>query len=516
MSMSVSIRELRSGAAALLSSLAVAVATHETQAGLLPDGDPVQVNSVASDAYDVECTYSADGTYKVMVWTYTDGEDGDSAGIFARFGDHPAEFQINQTTVGQQANPDVSISDAGSVVFVWGGDDPVEESIFGRVFDPAGQAVTDEFRIEDLAGQHQWAAVDHFPDGNFAVTWVDPHTDITYLRVFDPAGNAITPCLEAGTPGNCLGGHLSIGPNSFGVVAWKNTTLAEFGVSYRLFDSAGNWLTTAQSATENVGDLVYDVTTSSSAGRTFVAWKRKESDDTFTLRCRAIDAAGSPIGPESEIVHLDKDSVTNLSLSHDGDHRGALVWQQRDYDEPSVIYVQSLSNNDPVGLPQLVGPWSDEEFEHPSVAHDNLGGLSIAFSTDENLDVCFIQDFTLSNVASTDEGGQSTGMGHSAGQSLRATPSVFQRSTLLQLTDASILGDGSRADQGSIRGSGAIYDSAGRRVRHFFLGEGGQKDAFRWDGTDDEGRTVPAGAYWARVGRAQNAGSSALRIVLVR
>lgn len=61
----------------------------------------------------------------------------------------------------------------------------------------------------------------------------------------------------------------------------------------------------------------------------------------------------------------------------------------------------------------------------------------------------------------------------------------------------------------------SIYDPAGRRVRNLFSGvlpAGPQ--AQRWDGRDEDGRTLPAGVYLARV--ATPAGSASRRLVLLK
>ncbi len=69
---------------------------------------------------------------------------------------------------------------------------------------------------------------------------------------------------------------------------------------------------------------------------------------------------------------------------------------------------------------------------------------------------------------------------------LRASPNPFRATTRIVRANR-----GSRAAPGELR----IYDSDGREIRRLFEAPSGGWD---WDGRDDKGREVPAGAYFLR------------------
>ena len=61
-----------------------------------------------------------------------------------------------------------------------------------------------------------------------------------------------------------------------------------------------------------------------------------------------------------------------------------------------------------------------------------------------------------------------------------------------------------------------IYDAQGRRVRMLASGEFGPgRHRARWDGTDDRGRTVASGVYFARL-RVDGREAGARKLALVK
>jgi hypothetical protein len=129
---------------------------------------------------------AADGTGNfVVVWNSL-GQDGASAGVFARRFDaagcpSAAKLQVNAVTTGAQNRPSVAVDAAGEFVIVWDTFDynrPATTSSAGattaRLFVPLGG----EFQVNTTtAGNRLNAAVAMTAGGSFVVVWVGSHGD---------------------------------------------------------------------------------------------------------------------------------------------------------------------------------------------------------------------------------------------------------------------------------------------------------------------------------------------------
>ena len=144
----------------------------------------------------------ADGDY-VVAWK-SEGQDGDAGGIYARRF-NPAgqalggEFRVNTTTAGDQAYPAVAMADDGAFVVAWevysGG------GIYARRYDAAGNPVGDEFRVTTSAfGSGRLPAIGMNADGAFAISWLGVGGNAadrgSFLRRYDSGGSPLTASAE--------------------------------------------------------------------------------------------------------------------------------------------------------------------------------------------------------------------------------------------------------------------------------------------------------------------------------
>jgi hypothetical protein len=143
--------------------LALLVSLH-TLAGFVAHGQPVRVGSEfrvnTYTIFDQErpaATVGVDGGF-VVVWQDTRSRDGDRTGIFGQRFDSAgslvgADFQVNSSTIFHQNYTDIASRDDGDFVVVWRNMNSATEGIFGRMFDSAGLALADEFRISLPVGK---------------------------------------------------------------------------------------------------------------------------------------------------------------------------------------------------------------------------------------------------------------------------------------------------------------------------------------------------------------------------
>ncbi len=487
---------------ASLLALCVTLQASESAAHLVPDGEPMQVNNTSAEVqHTCRVAYSGDGGSRVAVWA-SKLQDGDSYGVFARFGDDPIDVPVNLTTTGWQGGPDASMSETGTTVIVWSGDDPDDDSIYARIFDNGGGPITGEFLVETLAGHAQQARVEHFPNGNFAVVWHFPLLSQSMMKVFDPVGNGLSSHLLITQEPGHQAVDIAVSPEGVGVVSWRQTG-ANPGVFYQLFDDTGQWITGTLQANQDPMDGYGLNTASATIGAFFLGWARHNADQTRSIRCRAFDLTGAPIDSEKAIAELPDETVAGLSMSHDALGRGVIAWD-RSPGSVGDVYAQCLQNDTPVESPVIVNTSSDSRHRSPCVDHDNRGRVAVVWNVEGANAECFLQTYDLGGVASADDLPVDE-LPVAAALELVAQPSVFTQETSLRLT----LPEASLA-------KAAVFDAQGRSVRHFPAGDGATPvGVLAWDGRDQHGNRLPAGAYWVHA-RTESGAKATARVVLLR
>ncbi|MEM9885473.1 MAG: S8 family serine peptidase [Bacteroidota bacterium] len=121
---------------------------------------------------------NGDGTF-VIVWQEGSGNDGDGFGIYRQIRDSNGGIisteettLVNETTVGNQLNPNVAINDNGAFVATW--TDINSGNIYARRYDNVGEPISGEFIVNNNtleASNHASVATDE--SGDFIITWTE-------------------------------------------------------------------------------------------------------------------------------------------------------------------------------------------------------------------------------------------------------------------------------------------------------------------------------------------------------
>ncbi len=166
-------------------------------------GPEFQVNTYTTDTQSnpsvALARWSGDS---IIAWMGCGAQDESDCGIFVRhysatgvpFG---PEFQVNTYTIGCQQRPSVAADDAGFFVVAWESFSPSGGwDIFARRYDPAATPLGPEFRVNTFTSRGQYApTVAVGWDGYFLITWTGEYQDGSGSGVFgqrfDPAGQRI-------------------------------------------------------------------------------------------------------------------------------------------------------------------------------------------------------------------------------------------------------------------------------------------------------------------------------------
>ncbi|MGB0560902.1 MAG: S8 family serine peptidase [Spirulinaceae cyanobacterium] len=160
-----------------------------------------QVNTFTYSNQDrPSVTTLANGNF-VVAWESP--QDGDNSGVYGRIFDAQGnalstEFKINSFTSDNQEDVSISALESGGFVATWESEnqDGSEEGIYGKIFSSQGISVSSEIAINSYTSDRQHnPSVTGLNNGNFVVTWESPQDgsqDGVYGRIYDAEGNAVS------------------------------------------------------------------------------------------------------------------------------------------------------------------------------------------------------------------------------------------------------------------------------------------------------------------------------------
>jgi alpha-tubulin suppressor-like RCC1 family protein len=273
----------------------------------------------------------------VVVWQ-SDGQDGSGTGIYARSfsatGTGAAEFKVNKTTAGAQAQPVIAALDDGGFVVVWtsNGQDGSSTGVYAQRYNAAATAVGSEFKVNTTTSGAQSApAVAGLDGGGFVVLWQSADAD--GLGIFGQRYSAT------------------------GVVVGK-----QFAV---------NKITTGEQSLPSVAGL---------SGGGFVAvWQSDLQDgDGLGVFARRFDASGKPVGNDVRVNTTTEDDQSQPQVSAFGDGGYAVVWTSQGQDGAGKgVYAQVYdAAGAKVDVEFLVNTRTAKDQWQPAVAAGDAGNFT--------------------------------------------------------------------------------------------------------------------------------------------
>lgn len=157
-----------------------------------PKGPSVLVNSISAGMQrDPIVAMDGDGDF-VVAFHDESAQDGSGFGIYARQFDANAapkglQFQVNQTTLGDQFDPHVAVDHAGNFLITWTDASGADTDVRGRRYDRTGAALTDEFGLGAGALHNQSEPKFAFSQSSerAVACWFDDASGDDYVRLFE-------------------------------------------------------------------------------------------------------------------------------------------------------------------------------------------------------------------------------------------------------------------------------------------------------------------------------------------
>jgi hypothetical protein len=318
-----------------------------------------------------------------------------------------AEFQVNNYTANDQTHPAVAMNSAGDFVVAWRSDptDGRGGGVYARCYDEAGTPLGLEFQVnESPADLDSWTpAVAIAPSGSFVIAWVasrDNDSDVV-ARLFDSQGQALTEEFQVDDSLIRAAQSMpSIAMDSQGnfVIVWTVWS----GTYYSGKSEVAGRLYYADGTPSTDGFLIAEASNADSpevsmddSGRFVVAWIRM--GDTHNrpygeyIMYRRYEAGGAPACDAVQITGDLNSRWYGPSVALDGSGEFVIAWAIGPF--PYDIVAQNFAwDGRKTTEPYMVNTCRQGNQGHPRVATDGQGQYLFVWDTEKQdancTDVC--------------------------------------------------------------------------------------------------------------------------------
>jgi hypothetical protein len=309
---------------------------------------------------------NADGEF-VIVWQSRE-QDGSGEASYVRVyrADGIAatgEVQVHTTTLNDQARPTVGIDSTGAFVVAWQseGQDGDSFGIFGRRFASNGVPVSDEFPVSiTTSGAQSFPALAMAPDGRFVVVWQSDGQDGDSFGIFGRRFNADGTSADGEFPVNTFTINRQSNPDvamntagSFAVV-WESRGQdgSQSGIYARRFNADGTPATPEVAVnTTTADDQRGPAILLNDDGSFVVSWASLGQDAPGTgsgVYLRRFAADGTPTSGEQQVNTTTPDFQELPDLAADAAHNPLVAWQSSEQDGSSTgVYARRYVQDDP-------------------------------------------------------------------------------------------------------------------------------------------------------------------------
>jgi hypothetical protein len=346
-----------------------------------------QVNTHTSrDQANADIAMDAVGNF-IVVWN-SYGQDGSSNGIFGKLFDpncNPVseEFQINTTASGNQKEPSVAMDSSGNFVVTWQSNDGNDWDIFAQQFDPNGQPLGGELVVNTYTqGKQQCPKVAMNTSGAFVVVWESekPEVENTVVscQLFDVNGLAAGEEFEANLIDGCRYPDVAMDPNGKFAVVWMEDGSSNNLIMIRLYDADGTVRTKPLDASTIKFNTLTRPSIAMDANGYFVAaWdgdpERASLDD---IHARLYEPNGLPLG-EQFIVNTttaEAQQYPQVAMNNMGEF--VIVWEgeiEGHTNERDIFGQRFNSLGQPIGDEFQLNTFMEGDQKSPDVALSDNG-----------------------------------------------------------------------------------------------------------------------------------------------
>ena len=242
---------------------------------------------------------------------------------------------------GVQDEPALVSASNGNLLVLWTdrqGHDGSGSGVFGRVYDPSGAALTDEFVVPGTtAGPQSGPQAAATTTGGWAVTWTGDADDNVYLRLLGADGAFATPERPVNSYRIDSQKDASVGVSSFGniLVAFvDHSGHGDVGTGSNLwgrtFTSAGVPIDAREYAlnlNRTDGDQLRPRIATDGLGRFAMVWQDELGDgSSYGIYERIFDRSGAPLAVEAQMNTVVTGAQVTPAITVDSLGRQIVTW----------------------------------------------------------------------------------------------------------------------------------------------------------------------------------------------
>jgi hypothetical protein len=383
-------------------------------------GTEFQVNSYTTASQGKAVT-AIDGDGDFMITWSSDGQDGDSGGIFAQRYSSSAsaqgsEFRVNTYTTNAQDRPAVAMDANGDFVIAWQsyGQDGSAEGLFVQRYNSLAAALGSEFQANIFTTDGQARpAVATTAEGDFVVAWQSygqdgDHDGIFTRQFLEPLDSQVNTYIgdKQGRP--AVAAHVDGGF----AVAWSSYGQDgdKYGIFAQRFDSFGS----AQGAefqvnTYTTGNQTVPSVAIDADGGFVISWQSTAQDgDDSGIFAQRYDSLGSAQGAEFQVNTYTSNNQRYPAVAMDASGNFVIAWHSYGQDNASNgIFAQRYSSaGSAQGGEFQVNSHTTRSQIRPAIARDEDGDFVVAWESDKqdgDRNGIFAQRFNSAGSAQGDE-----------------------------------------------------------------------------------------------------------------
>jgi len=308
-----------------------------------PIGSEFQINTTTSDNQkEPSVAMDAAGNF-VVAWYGTAMVEEDKEDIFARRFDpngQPlgSEFRVNTYTSDRQLYPGVAMNNDGDFIIVWESRNILGQSnkaVCGRLYDSNGSSIGPEFVINEEASDSRYPDVAMDADGNFAVVWMrDKSSNSIIARLYNVEGTAKRGPFEVSTIKFSSITQPSIAMDKAGhfVVTWDGDPdrASSDDIHARCYDPNGTAVGEQFIVnTTLTGPQQNPEVAMNSRGKFIIVWDSKIDPDINQrdIFAQRYDRVGGPIGSEFQVNTYMADDQQRPAVAMRENRKFAVAWQ---------------------------------------------------------------------------------------------------------------------------------------------------------------------------------------------
>ena len=311
-----------------------------------------------------------------------------------------AEFQVNTRTSNKQENPAIAMDAEGNFVVVWNSylQDGSSNGVFGRRFDPNCKPLSDEFQINTTtSGNQKEPSVAMDAGGNFVVVWhgpgiVEEDKEDIFARRFDPNGQTLGSEFRVNTYTNEKQLYPVVAMDNDGgfIIVWESMNIPEQGkkaICGRLYDSNGLNIGPEFVVNEEASDSRYPDVAIETEGNFAVVWMRDKSSNS--IMTRLYNADGIAKTEPFEVSTIKFSSVTRPSIAMDKAGHFVVAWDG----DPKLASLDDIHarifepNGTAIGEQFTVNTTIEGPQQNPRVAMNNRGRFIIVWDSKIDPDI---------------------------------------------------------------------------------------------------------------------------------